>query len=584
MASTQALFTAFSGLDAHARFIDVTGNNIANVNTTAFKSSRVEFADLLYRNSSLGEPPGDFTGGSNPIQVGTGVRVSGTLRDFAGGTISATGIPSDMAIDGSGFFVVQRGEEQLYTRDGAFRLDAENNLVTVDGDRLLGSPVDDEFVIQEGTLGELSIPVGQLTIAQATSVVRMSGNLNAGGDAATRGARIRLGADGDFGFGLINNPTVPPSGTNVIEPTSLLSEIADPDDPSGDTAMFASGQAIEVRGARKGGSNTTPESFLIDAASTVRDLLDFFTAALALQDTGANPDGNTPGASLNNQSGRIFINGNTGTASDLEIENTDLRLVDPDGSIARFPFSTERLAQADGESVRTTLVAFDSLGTPLEVDATFVLESKQDTGTTWRYFVESADDTDPNNANATGLLEFDNFGLLRTTDAITVNVDRAGTGAASPMSFELSLLGGENGVTALTDVESRVASTFRDGAAIGTLEDFTIDRDGTILGAFSNTLIRPLGRLNLATFRNPSGLVGQGSNLFRTGGNSGEAVFASPGELGAGQIVGGSLELSNVDLGKEFINLILASTGYSASSRVIQTSDQLFDQLLAVAR
>lgn len=584
MSSTQALFTAFSGLDAHSRFIEVTGNNIANVNTTAFKSSRVEFADLLYRNISLGEEPGAFTGGSNPIQVGTGVRVSGTLRDFAGGPISATGIPSDLAIDGAGFFIVQRGEDQLYTRDGSFRLDAQSNLVTIDGDRLLGFPADDDFEIQGGTLAELTIPVGQLTIAEATTIVQVRGNLNADGVAATRGARIRLGAEGDVAFGLINNPSVPPTGTNVIEPTSLLIEIADPDDPSGDGAMFASGQAIEIRGARKGGSNTSPASFLISAASTVRDLMDFFGDALSLQDTGENPDGNTPGARLNSQTGRIFITGNTGTASDLEIENTDLRLLDPDGSIARFPFSSERLAQADGESVRTTLVAFDSLGTPLEFDATFVLESKQDTGTSWRYFVESADDTDLNKAITTGLVEFDNFGLLRTTDAISVQIDRAGTGAATPVGFELSLLGGESGVTALTDIESQVTSAFRDGAAIGTLEDYTIDRDGTILGAFSNTLIRPLGRVSLATFRNPTGLVGQGSNLFRTGGNSGEAILASPGELGVGQIVGASLELSNVDLGKEFINLILASTGYSASSRVIQTSNELFDRLLAVAR
>ncbi len=77
MASTQALFTAFSGLEANSRFIDVTGNNIANVNTTAFKGSRVAFSDLLYRNTSIGEAPGTFTGGTNPSQVGTGVRVAG---------------------------------------------------------------------------------------------------------------------------------------------------------------------------------------------------------------------------------------------------------------------------------------------------------------------------------------------------------------------------------------------------------------------------------------------------------------------------------------------------------------------------
>ncbi len=582
MASTQALFTAFSGLEAHSRFIDVAGNNIANVNTTAFKGSRVAFSDLLYRNTSIGEAPGTFTGGTNPSQVGTGVRVAGTLKDFAPGTISATGVPSDMAIDGAGFFIIQRGDEQLYTRDGAFRLDAENQLVTVDGDRVLGYAADEDFVVQEGTLGPLTIPIGQLTLAEATTEVRLSGNLNAAGDVATRGSRIRLGADSDSGFTLISDPTVPPTDPNVIEESSLLVEIADPDDESGDTPLFSEGQTIEVLGARKGGVNLPGSQFLIEATSTISDLLSFLGDALALQDTGENPDGNTPGASIDPETGELFITGNIGQANDLEIEGTDLRLLDTDGSVLRFPFSSERLAQADGESVRTTMVAYDSLGTAIEVDVSVAMVSKDDTGTTWRYFLESVDDTDLNHALGTGVIEFDNFGLLRTTDPITVSVDREGTGAATPMTFTLSLIGDDGEVTALTDVQSTLASTFRDGAPIGTLEDFTIDRDGTIMGAFSNTLLRPLGRVVLATFRNPEGLQTLGSNLLREAPNSGQATVVSPGELGAGQIVAGSLELSNVDLGREFINLILASTGYNASSRVIQTTDQLFDRLLAL--
>lgn len=582
MASTQALFTAFSGLEAHSRFIDVAGNNIANVNTTGFKGSRVEFADLVYKNLSIGEPPGDFTGGTNPAQIGTGVRVAGTLRDFAPGTLSGTGIPSDLAIDGAGFFMLQRGQDTFYTRDGSFRLDAENRLVSVEGDRLLGYASDDEFVVQEGTLSPLRIPVGQLTIAEATSLVRLAGNLNAAGDAATRGSRVRLGGSEAAGLGLIGDPTTPPTDLNVLEESSLLIEIEDPQEVGSGIPLFADGQSLELSGARKGGVLLPTSTFLIDATSTVRDLLDFLAGALAIQDTGTNPDGRTPGASLDPATGEIFIDGNTGVVNDLEIEGTDLRLVNSDGSIARFPFVSERQVQSDGEGVRTTVVAFDSLGTPIEADVAFVLESKQDTGTRWRYYLESPDDTDAAKAISTGLLDFDSFGLLTTTDPITVVIDRAGTGAASPLTFDLSLTGGESGVTALSDVQSELASTFRDGAAIGTLQDFSIDRDGTILGAFSNTLIRPLGRVALATFRNPSGLEGLGNNLFRTGSNSGQPVVADPGTLGAGQVVAGNLELSNVDLGKEFINLILASTGYSASSRVIQTTDQLFDRLLSI--
>lgn len=119
---------------------------------------------------------------------------------------------------------------------------------------------------------------------------------------------------------------------------------------------------------------------------------------------------------------------------------------------------------------------------------------------------------------------------------------------------------------------------------MGTLEAFGVGTDGTIQGTFSNGLTRTLGQIVLATFANPSGLVDTGSNLYATGSNSGEAVIGAPATGQAGKILGGALELSNVDLGQEFTNLILASTGYSASSRVIRTVDELMQQLLVLGQ
>ena len=111
-----------------------------------------------------------------------------------------------------------------------------------------------------------------------------------------------------------------------------------------------------------------------------------------------------------------------------------------------------------------------------------------------------------------------------------------------------------------------------------------VGQDGRITGAFSNGLTRTLGQVALATFTNAEGLVDVGGNTYRTGANSGEALIGPALTLGSGKIVGGALELSNVDLSQEFVNLILASTGYSASSRIITTTDQLMQQLLAIGR
>jgi flagellar hook protein FlgE len=119
---------------------------------------------------------------------------------------------------------------------------------------------------------------------------------------------------------------------------------------------------------------------------------------------------------------------------------------------------------------------------------------------------------------------------------------------------------------------------------MGTLNSYSIGADGTITGAFSNGKTQSLGQLAIATFDNPNGLVDNGGNKFTEGPNSGVAVVAAPLTLGAGAVRSGALEASNVDISKEFINMIISSTGFSASSRVISTSDQLITELLNSAR
>jgi flagellar hook protein FlgE len=300
---------------------------------------------------------------------------------------------------------------------------------------------------------------------------------------------------------------------------------------------------------------------------------------------GANPDGRTPGITLDPVTGTITIDGNTGTTNDLAIANSDIKLLTgPGGTVVRSPFSMGKPNAADGESVRTTFIAYDSLGSPVEVDLSMVLESKGTSGTTWRYYVDSGDDSDLAIQVANGTISFDTQGQPTSATPISISVDRANSGAATPLNLDLNISGSGGGVTSLSDTGSSLAATSRDGAPIGTLTAFAIGPDGTISGAFTNGLTRTIGEVAVATFANPEGLVDEGNSLFSSGANSGPAAITAPGTFGAGQIVGGALELSNVDLGEEFIKLILSSTGYSASSRVIKTTDDLIQQLLVLGR
>jgi flagellar hook protein FlgE len=577
MASTVALFTGLSGLNAHSRKLDVIGNNIANVNTTAFKSSKMMFESLFSRNFAFGSSPSEISGGTNPRQVGNGVAIGGIQRNFNNGAFSPTGDLRDMAIDGSGFFIVQRDGQQFYTRAGSFRQDPEDNLITVGGERLLGYMADENFNVQEGQLVPVNIPIGKRTIAEATENAVVAGNLNSEGDIATQGSLINILANATDGLLSV--------GGGFIDSATTLVGIEDPGAPASGTPLFADGETLRLSGARKGDALLPDAELEVTASTTVQDLMDFLTAALGIQSTGAaNPDGSTPGVTVDAATGVISVVGNTGTENDLVIRPGDLVRVDASGVAQGAAFNTDKLESADGESVRTTMVIYDSLGSSVSYDVTMVLEETPNSGPVWRYYLESADDTDLDIALGTGLVNFDTRGQIDPDAAeVSVTIDRDGTGADQPLSFTLSFQDSAGQLTS-TATESAMQGVFWDGLPPGTLSTFGVGDDGTIFGRFSNGAVRTLGRVVVANFTNPAGLVDAGGNMFEVGPNSGPAVVANPGTLGSGVIVAGALEMSNVDLGEEFTQMILTSTGYSASSRVIRTADELMQQLLVLGR
>jgi flagellar hook protein FlgE len=178
----RSLFASISGLRAHQTMMDVTANNIANVNTQGFKSSRVVFADALSQTVRGGGIPTDGTGSTNPLQVGLGTRVAAVNTSFTPGGLQLTGRVTDLAVQGNGFFVVQRGNTQLLTRDGAFNWDASGQLVTSGGARVLGWATDGVGAIDtSASPGFISVPTSVLP-PEATSEIVLGGNVPAGAE------------------------------------------------------------------------------------------------------------------------------------------------------------------------------------------------------------------------------------------------------------------------------------------------------------------------------------------------------------------------------------------------------------------
>ncbi|WP_028129837.1 flagellar hook-basal body complex protein [Selenomonas sp. AE3005] len=176
----RSLFSGVAGLKGHQTRMDVIGNNIANVNTTGFKSSRVTFADTLNQTVSGASAPGDTIGGTNPKQIGLGVGVASIDLLFTDGSIQSTGKNTDLCLSGNGLFIVKQGSDVYYTRDGAFEFDADGNYVLPgNGMFVQGWTAKDGVLSTTGAVGNIQVKAGKSMEAAATKIATYENNLNA---------------------------------------------------------------------------------------------------------------------------------------------------------------------------------------------------------------------------------------------------------------------------------------------------------------------------------------------------------------------------------------------------------------------
>lgn len=563
MGVSTSLYSGLSGLKAHQRRMDVIGNNVANVNTVGFRSSRVLFRTAFAQTLSIGTAPSGDMGGVNPMQVGLGTTVGTTDTDFNQGSIETTGVPSDLAISGNGFFVVRDGSGRpYYTRDGSFNLGADQVLTNSRGMQVQGWMADDNFdITPSGTVGQIKIPLGSMRLALATQNVYLTGNLNSSGSAGTQGSLLSTQA-------LVDNST----GLAATAGT-LLTDLTD----SGGVPFFAVGDTVSLS-ATKGTRDLPASTFTVTAASTLggldptTDLSAWLEAALGLNTSAGVPG--SAGVTIDGVTGALSVEGNYGSANDLL--NV---MISSDGAIAR-PFAITKSQSANGESGFTPFMVYDSLGNEINVNMTFVLESVATTGNTWRWYAESPDDTDVSRVVGSGTMTFDTNGTFLNRSNDLVVIDRDNTGTQTPLSIAPNL----EQITQLASDTSEVALTRQDGAPEGTLNEYAIGGNGIVSGIFTNGLVADLAQISLATFSNNQGLFAIGDNMFSPGPNAGSPQIGSPGSFGSGTLVSGSLEQSNVDLANEFVNLIVTQTGYTANSRVISTSNNMLSELLNIIR
>ena len=371
-----------------------------------------------------------------------------------------------------------------------------------------------------------------------------------------------------------------------------------------DVGRFYQGQFVQafevgtlVLTPQKGTQNLRVATLEITATTTVADYLLFLNEAFGIRNAtdGIPPDQGELGRTINGGSqgatvinGSIFLLGNAGIANALTFDSNDMILHTATGPSPRqinlgWGQDPNNQQNAIGAGVKSELQVYDSLGTPITVQMTFVLEAKTDTETIYRWFADSSDNQPTDGsaiATGTGLIRFDQNGRLIAADTTTISIERTQVASVSPLDFQFEMNIGA--LMALATVSPNVKQSYQDGAGAGTLYDFMILPNGIIMGRFTSGAERPLGQIPLATFRNQEGLYKAGDSLFLAGTNSGDPMINIAGQGGVGSFKSNSLELSNTDMGTEIVNMILASAMYRANAKVMTTSNEMFDALLRI--
>jgi len=559
-----------SGLDASSAALSTVANNLANLNTVGYKDQQIQFSDLFYQNVGA-------DGAGDPIQQGAGVQVSSEPSNFTEGDVTSTGIETDCAINGNGFFVVQQDGVQSYTRAGNFEVGTNNLLETADGQTVMGYAATNGVISTSAGLDTLALGAGTASPAVVTTNVSLTSNLDATsapGTTYSTQATIydSLGAAHQLTFTYTNADSAAVPAVAAQAATGVLTMSGLPTD--GQTVTVGSQTYTFTTSAPGSGTNNVLIGSTIE--ETVANLVN------AINDNTADSAGDGAGG--------------YGTST---VANPDVTAADAGDGIIDITGNTTGTASDFTATTTASGLAWSVNAGANGVDAAAAIPAVVNT---WNYSVTiPASDISGATAPVTlasGTLVFNGNGTLQSVTPTgaaasstnpTIRIPPAGssgavfTDGANPLSFTWNLFNsGGTGLITQTAAASSTTSIQQDGAASGTLQSFSIGSDGTITGSFSNGTTAVVGQIALASFADEQGLSRNGNNDFTPTLASGQPTIGAPESGGLGSISGGALEQSNVDIATEFANLIVAQRSYEANARVVTTFDQIAQDTIAL--
>ena len=543
----RSMFSGVSSLRVHQTRMDVIANNIANVNTTGFKSQRANFTDAFYQNVMGASGPSAETGraGTNPQQIGLGVSMGAIDNIMTQGASLRTDIATDVMIQGNGFFIVGDARGTFFTRAGNINEDFHGNL-HINGMQLMGwgtrfDPGTGTYVVDRSSLGPLSIGGDKRNApAEPTTLIDLIGNLNS--------AMLEpIPGPGDF-RGVVRTMRIYDSAGNFysVDVRFILHEVVETTDNPAHTYW-----TFEFLTATH---DTTPP---------VSGVAAWFNGERV---TPARPDV-TPALLAINMVGDMLLP----AAADDDFISFGTIAFDNRGNFVGI--GTAHLDTAGTPTGGTNM-------TPGLRPIAFTTDprvSQEAAAGTWLNSPEFFKQVRPVRGQDPAFAPVASFGTPDPNETrIDVHYD-AGGNAVFPIgriNINASALGNRGGMNTTIQVD------VRNGGGPGVLDEIGIGADGTITGRFTNGAMRVLGQIPVAIFRNPAGLERMGANLWAESANSGR--FDGIGQ--AGNLLGGALEGSNVDLAGQFTDMITTQRGFQAASRTISVSDEMLQELVNLRR
>ena len=554
----RSMYSAVSGLKTHQTRMDVIGNNIANVNTVAFKSSSVTFSDILYQTTSnaSGANATTGTGGVNAKQIGLGTTAAATKVSItSAGASETTGNPFDIRLtdkNSTNFFIVNNGSENVFTRSGSFYVDGSGNLcMSSTGYTVMGWQVDETTgEIRKDTVSALRIMQEKnLTSApEATTQATIAGVLDEN-DADVKsdaGKVMNLNFYDNLGYQYTAKFAIKATakdGEYTVELTSILDS-----NNKNITEGFTQAQMKEIFG------NTDTETTIASYSSTLPGCGYTFDPR-----TGTLTDNAAAGSTITIKDGKI-LKDDTDTGKTIK----DVFGVS-DGNLKNIQNSAQaKNTDYEFKDVLTTVNGVTTHSYQIvKKSATNLLKFNTEDGK----FHSIGGGTDKSvelNLNTTSLNANGNFANINVDFSQCLNYSGKST------------IGADAGAT---------DGTTGKGRKLGAMTGIFIDTSGRIYGTYDNGNTELLGQIAVAQFSNASGLEKVGESCYRTTLNSGE--FDGIGvEISAdgSSMTTGELEMSNVDLSSEFTSMITTQRGFQANSRVITTSDTLLEELVNLKR